>query len=134
VSDIFEALPASSSGKIEIESLTEGKEEQIMEDIIKHSVQTVYRRRSLGEKVRGLIEAIENGHVVHTGSDVASTDFGSLLIEVPELRTAILELTGGQESPDLVASAVEFLLEGLWVTKRINKDESGTRATYRARA
>ena len=33
-----------------------------------------------------------------------------------------------------VASAIEFIFEGLHLNKRLNKDETGTRATYRARA
>jgi magnesium chelatase subunit I len=33
-----------------------------------------------------------------------------------------------------VASAVELLLEGLHLSKRLNKDAVGARATYRARA
>jgi magnesium chelatase subunit I len=32
-----------------------------------------------------------------------------------------------------VASAVEFLLEGLHLSKRLNKDAAGTRAAYRGR-
>ncbi len=44
-----------------------------------------------------------------------------------------LGLTGGDESPAAVASAVEFILEGLHLSKRLNKDSSGARATYRSR-
>jgi magnesium chelatase subunit I len=33
----------------------------------------------------------------------------------------------------MVAAAVEFLLEGLHLSKRLNKDAAGARATYRSR-
>ncbi len=33
----------------------------------------------------------------------------------------------------MVASALEFLLEGLHLTKRLNKEAAGARATYRGR-
>jgi magnesium chelatase subunit I len=46
----------------------------------------------------------------------------------------IESLTGGDESPATVASAVEFVLEGLHLSKRLNKDASGSRATYRGRS
>ena len=42
--------------------------------------------------------------------------------------------TDGDESPAMVASAVEFLLEGLHLSKRLNKDAVGGRASYRARS
>ena len=44
------------------------------------------------------------------------------------------ELTGGDESPAAVASAVELVLEGLHLSKRLNKDAVDGRATYRSRS
>ena len=35
--------------------------------------------------------------------------------------------------PAAAASGIEFVLEGLHLTKRLNKDALGGRATYRAR-
>ena len=52
---------------------------------------------------------------------------------MPALRAPVAELTGGDESPAAVAAAVAFVLEGLHLSKRLNKDTSGTRATYRGR-
>jgi magnesium chelatase subunit I len=57
----------------------------------------------------------------------------TLVSEVPALRGPIAALTGDDESPAAVASAVEFLLEGLHLSKRLNKDAVGARATYRSR-
>jgi magnesium chelatase subunit I len=34
----------------------------------------------------------------------------------------------------VIASAIEFILEGLHLSKRLNKDASGARATYRGRS
>ena len=51
--------------------------------------------------------------------------------EIPGLREAIAEM-GPFESPALVASATEFLLEGLHLHQKLNKDTEGGRATYRA--
>jgi len=45
----------------------------------------------------------------------------------------VLALTGGSEDPAMVASATEFILEGLHLTKRLNKEAAGPRATYRGR-
>jgi magnesium chelatase subunit I len=45
----------------------------------------------------------------------------------------VVTLTGGSEDPALVASALEFLLEGLHLTKRLNKEAAGSRALYRGR-
>ncbi len=53
---------------------------------------------------------------------------------MPPLRAPVAALTEGDESPAAVAAAVTFVLEGLHLSKRLNKDTSGTSATYRSRS
>jgi magnesium chelatase subunit I len=134
ISDVLDAVPASSGGKIEIESMEEGRDGQILMTLVQKSVLDVYRRRNLGDKVRDLIAAFDEGAVVHTGSDIPSAQLAANLAEIPSLRAPVLELTGGNESPAVVASAVEFILDALHLNKRINRDQSAGRSTYRSRA
>jgi magnesium chelatase subunit I len=44
----------------------------------------------------------------------------------------VTDLAAG-ESPGAVASAVEFVLEGLHLSRRLNKESVGARSTYRGR-
>ena len=62
---------------------------------------------------------------MHAGDDVLSAEEAKLVSEIPALRQPVSSLTGGDESPAAVASAVEFILEGLHLTKRLNKDAVG---------
>jgi magnesium chelatase subunit I len=71
--------------------------------------------------------------VAHTGEDVTSAELAALVNDVDALREPVLALTGGDESPGAIASAVEFVLEGLHLSKRLNKDSAGLSATYRGR-
>ncbi|MFZ9864540.1 MAG: sigma 54-interacting transcriptional regulator, partial [Ilumatobacteraceae bacterium] len=118
ISDVLEAIPASSGGKIEIESLEEGREGLILQQLGQKSVLDVYRRRNLGDKVRDLIAAFDEGAIAHTGSDIASADLARMMADIPTLRAPVLELTGGNESPAVVASAIEFILDSLHLNKR----------------
>jgi magnesium chelatase subunit I len=128
------AIAASTSGKIEIESLEEGREAAILENLVRSAVLTVYKERITPDQVRDVITSFdEEGTVAHTGEDVSSADLVALLERVPALSTPVRSLTGGNESPAAVAAAVEFTLEGLHLSKRLNKDSLGARATYRAR-
>jgi magnesium chelatase subunit I len=129
----LEALPASTSGKVEIESLEEGREGAIVENLLKGAVLAVYKERVTPDQVRDVIAAFDEGVVAHTGEDIVSADEARLVEQVPALRAAVVSLTGGDESPAALASAVEFVLEGLHLSKRLNKDASGARATYRGR-
>lgn len=130
----LDALAASSGGKIEIESLEEGRDGIILENLVKGAVLTVYKERVTPDQVRDVIAAFEEGIVAHTGEDIASADEAQLVEQIPAMRAAVQSLTGGDESPAAVAAAVEFVLEGLHLSKRLNKDASATGATYRSRS
>jgi magnesium chelatase subunit I len=132
VSDL-DALASSTSGKVEIEALEEGRDEQIVEHLLRSAVLTVFKERVGTEAVREVIGAFDGGTIVHAGDDVISADEAKLVSDIPALRQPVAALTGGDESPAAVASAVEFILEGLHLSKRLNKDAVGARATYRAR-
>ena len=132
VSDL-EALVASTAGKIEIESVDDGREGAVFEQILRGAVLQVYKRRVSGDKTKELITAFESGTVVSTGEDVSSSELFGFAQQVPELQKLALSLLDGNESPASVASAVEFVLEGLHLAKRLNKDSAGARATYRSR-
>ncbi|MEZ5259993.1 MAG: sigma 54-interacting transcriptional regulator [Ilumatobacteraceae bacterium] len=128
----LDALAASTSGKIEIESLEEGREGAIIENLLRQAVLIVFKARVSPELVRDAVAAFEDGRVVHTGEDLTSADEAQILQDVPGLRNAVAALAGPEASAAMEAAAIEFLLEGLHLSKRLNKDASGTRATYRA--
>src|SRR6188768_3781540 len=56
ISDL-EALPASMMGKIEIESLEEGRDAQIAENLVKAAVLTVFKDRFTPERFRPIVTA-----------------------------------------------------------------------------
>ncbi|MGZ6969593.1 MAG: sigma 54-interacting transcriptional regulator, partial [Acidimicrobiia bacterium] len=131
VSDL-DALVASTAGKIEIETIDDGREGQVLERILKASVLEVFRSRVRAERLAELVRAFDDGRVVHTGEDVPSSEYAALVNDTPGLREALGDLGVG-ETPAGLASAIEFVLEGLHLAKRLNKDAVGARATYRAR-
>ncbi len=133
VSDL-DALAASTSGKVELDTLDEDGGE-VIERLVKQSVLTVFRDRVDVGALRGVLDAFDDGRVVHAGEDVAAVDEAHLVEEIPALRAAVAELVGDDDRPAVLASAVEFVLEGLHLSKRLNKDADhrGVRATYRSR-
>jgi magnesium chelatase subunit I len=130
------ALAASTSGKVEIESLEEGRDGIILENLVKAAVLTVFKDLVALDQVRDVVEAFEEGVVAHTGEEIASTELARLIDEMPALRAAVYSLSGGDESPAAIAAAVEFVLEGLHLSKRLNKDTvaGSSAATYRGRS
>jgi len=132
ISDL-QALVSSTQGKVEIESLEEGREEAILSRLVSAAVLLVFRRRVHLADPQAVVGAFTADTVVHAGDDLPTSAYEGTLTQLPALSGPVLSLTGGSEDPGVVASAVEFLLEGLHLTKRLNKESAGARATYRGR-
>jgi magnesium chelatase subunit I len=131
VSDL-DALVSSTAGKVEFETIDDGREEQVLERIVKASVLEVFRDRLRPEKLTDVVTAFDEGLIAHTGEDVPATEYADVLRRAPALRGALAELGVG-ETPGGAAAAVEFVLEGLHLSKRLNKDAAAGRAAYRSR-
>ncbi len=132
ISDL-QSLISSTQGKVEIESLEEGRDEVILAQLINAAVLLVFRRRVHLAEPQAVVGAFTEDTVVHAGDDLPATAYAETLELVPALSAPVLALTGGSEDPAMVASATEFILEGLHLTKRLNKEAAGARATYRGR-
>ena len=72
VSDL-EALVASTAGKLEFETVDDGREEQVLDRIVHASVLETFRARTRPEKLTDVVNAFDGGQVVITGEDIAST-------------------------------------------------------------
>src|SRR4029077_13821443 len=95
---------------------------------------TFSRYASLDD-LEGVVEAFEDGFTIETGDRTPSRDYVNLVHEVPGMHVALdrlgaYDLTDGGEEPAVVASAVEFLLEGLHLARRLNKDRIPTGTVY----
>jgi magnesium chelatase subunit I len=131
VSDL-EALVSSTTGKVEIEAFEEGRAEATLDRLMKAAVLGVFKDRCPPERFRAVLGDFDSGSVVHTGDDVPSAAYVEALGRLPALRAAALPLAGS-ETPAAVASALELVLEGLHLSRRLNKDSVGSRATYSSR-
>jgi magnesium chelatase subunit I len=131
--DDLDALAASSIGKIEIEALEDGREGVIFDNLVKGAVLTVFKDRVDPMHTTPIVDAFEEGLIVQTGEDMTSDQLAALVEQVPALREPVGVLAAGDASAPSVAAAVEFVLEGLHLSKRLNKDDSGTSVTYRGR-
>ncbi len=135
VSDLG-AVVASTVGKVELESIgDESPEERIVERLITKALYATFTRRVTLDDLDPVVEAFEEGFIVETGERTPSREYVAWAREVPGLRDAVRDLgtfdvTDGAEEPAVVASAVEFLLEGLHLARRINKERVAGGTVY----
>ncbi|MFN8105426.1 MAG: sigma 54-interacting transcriptional regulator [Acidimicrobiia bacterium] len=131
VSDLA-ALAASTMGKVEFETVDDGREGQIVERLVSKAVLAVYRSEVRADEVRPLLAAVEDGLSVEVGADMTSASIVAQIDGLAEPFPAALMRIGG-ETPGGIAAALELVLEGLHLSKRLNKDPFGDRTLYTAR-
>ena len=119
---------ASTVGKVELESIgDDAPEERIVERLITKALYATFSRLASLDDLDPVVDAFESGFTVEIGERTPSREYVAWMHEVPGLSTAVRDLgtfdvTDGAEEPAVVASAVEFILEGLHLARRINKD------------
>ena len=129
VSDLPYLVPAIS-GKLEFETVEDGREEQIIDRLIQGAVLAVFNRYfSLGE-LETVVARFKAGFAVEVGDQTPSADYSKLVNQTEGLSAAVEKLGVGRSRP-AVSSAAEFVLEGLHLNKRLNKDKIGGRFQYR---
>ncbi len=124
------AVVASTAGKIELETLgDETREDRVIEKLAARAVVNVFNRHFAISELLPLIERFESGIEAEVGELAPSSSHERLVAELPELRRSIGRLDLG-ESPAGLASGVEFVLEGLHLNRRLNKERRGGGVRY----
>ena len=125
------ALVASTTGKVELETLSdETPEERIVDRLLTRAIHNTFGRLVDIDDLDEVVDAFEEGLTMETGELVPAADYVRWMREVPGLGEVARGL-GASDSPSSIASAVEFILEGLHLNRRLNKDRTGSGARYR---
>jgi magnesium chelatase subunit I len=136
VSDLG-AVIASTAGKVELESVGEDvPEERVVERLITKALYTTFGRRMDADDLDEIVDAFDAGLVLETGDRIPSREYVRWMREIPGLPEAVRRLgidpaAGEPATGPLVASAVEFVLEGLHLQRRLNKDRAAGGVIYR---
>jgi magnesium chelatase subunit I len=122
VTDVYAALP-SITGKFEMEYEGELKE-TVAREIIRSAVANVADAYLAGLETRQVVEWFDLGGTLQLGDTMSAADVLTHATEVQGLVD--LARSAGiprQAAPPLLASAIDFVLEGLYATKKISRSE-----------
>lgn len=132
ICDVPTAVP-TLLGKVEFEMGEEGREREVLEHLLRVAVAESFRDRLAGLDLSGFTDLFAEGAVVETGELVSASELLAQIGTVPGLSKVLDRLGHGDDaSPGEVAAAVEFVLEGLHLTRRIDKDTVAGRTVYGA--
>jgi len=128
ITDLPAIIP-SSAGKLEMETWEEGDDQTVLEKIIKTAVLNVFRRHFEISQFNELVQRFDAGLTFEVSEGQPADRYAAILRELPGMDKALKSL-GLEKRPALAASGVEFVLEGLHLSKRINKTELDGAAIY----
>ncbi|MEU2348276.1 sigma 54-interacting transcriptional regulator [Modestobacter sp. NPDC049651] len=137
VVDLPSVVPASR-GKVEFADAgsdpDDDRELEVLAHLLRQATAQTFRARCGGLDLTGLQEHFTSGDTVESGDLVPAAQLLGQLGTVPNLAQLLgrLGVPEGEESPEQAAAAVEFALEGLYLTRRLAKDTDGGRTVYGA--
>ena len=138
VSDL-PAVVSSMTGKIEVESLGDLREDRIVEKLIQGAVLAAFNARFRPSEFEQLVTRFETGLVMEASESMPSEKYMAKALELPGMRQAVDRLNregqgagpAAEDGPAVVASAIEFILEGLHLSRKLNKDRTAGKTRYR---
>jgi magnesium chelatase subunit I len=129
ISDLPYVIP-TITGKVEFETVEDGKEEQIIEKLIQGAVVAVFNRYFNVVDMEDVVTRFKAGLSAEVADTLPSAKYVELVKNVDGLSAAVAKLDPG-ENTALIASATEFIFEGLHLNKRLNKDRVAGKVQYR---
>ena len=129
VSDLPYVIPAIA-GKVEFETVEDGKEEQILDKLIQGAVLAVFNRYFSVSDFEDVVTRFKSGISTEVGDMMPSGNYDRVVKQVEGLGAHVAKVEP-KASPAVQASIVEFILEGLHLNKRLNKDKVGGKLQYR---
>jgi magnesium chelatase subunit I len=120
----LEAVPAVLRGKLEFASGEEGREDEVLEHLLRRAIADTARYTLRGVDLTPLADAVAK-RSVRTGERVPAAEVVAALPSVRVLTEVARRLGAeGTEDPGPMASAAELALEYLFLTRKLAKDES----------
>jgi magnesium chelatase subunit I len=123
-------------GKVEFEVSEEGNEREVLTHLLRRATVETFRAHLSATDLGALIERFDAGLTIETGDLVPAARLLEQLGPLPGLAHVLerLGMDDGAETPALAAAAIEFAMEGLFLNRRIAKDEvpvgDGRRTVY----
>ena len=132
-------LAASSRGKLELTmSEEEGQEDKLVTSLIEEAIRQLFKEKFRISQFHDTVDGFEEDLTFETGSQLPVSRYSDQLDSFPEMKEEVIrfaeknepEWSGGSMRQSLLASIAEFVLEGLHVHNRLNKNTQSGQASF----
>jgi magnesium chelatase subunit I len=130
ITDLKAAYPAIT-GKIELEyEAVDTSKEKIVEDLINRATKIVFDKYFRTDDLSSVIESFHNGTAVEISQAKPSADYKEIIKSINGLDRTLSGLVDEKTLP-LMSSAIEFVLDGLHLSNKLNREERKEGLVYK---
>jgi magnesium chelatase subunit I len=122
-------IVASTIGKVETEGFEEKNEQRIIDELTKRAVLIVFNRYFQFDEFEPIVKKFNGGFSVETSDNLSAKSYVRYMNEIPGMAKLVKKITD-TDTPETVASIVEFILEGAHLNKRLNKTKVKGKTVY----
>jgi magnesium chelatase subunit I len=116
------SVTSTLRGKVEFESGEEGREVEVLSHLLRTATAETFRNRLAGIDLSSFINLVADGNIIETGDLVPADEILRQVGTVPGLAKVLDRLDlGDAPGRGEAAAGVEFVLEGLHLTRRMSK-------------
>jgi magnesium chelatase subunit I len=113
-----------------LESVGDIREEKLIEKLVQGALLSAWNRRFAVGDFDDVVTRFHNGLTIEVSDTMPSMEYVHQAADLKGMKAALTKLET-QGNPAAVAAAVEFVLEGLHLSRRLNKDKSTGGVRYR---
>jgi magnesium chelatase subunit I len=125
------AIISSTAGKLELESFSEdGREDKLIRHLINEAVKQTFDKYFDVSSLAGVVSAFHEGATAIVSDSLPSEEYLRQFSGIGDLLSKA-ESFCPQCSSAMLASVVEFILEGLYLHNRVHKEMLGAQVRYK---
>jgi magnesium chelatase subunit I len=129
ITDMKSTYPAIA-GKLELEyEAVDSTEADLVENLSRRAVKTVFDEHFRVDDLSSIVDSFQNGMTVEVSQAMSSQAYMDAMHAITGMEKALQSIIDPESAPE-VSSAMEFILDGLHLSNKLNRDEKGEGLVY----
>lgn len=129
ITDMKSTYPAIA-GKLEFEyEAVDSSESELVENLSRRAVKTVFDEHFRVDDLSSIVDSFQNGMTVEVSQAMSSQAYLEAMHAITGMKKALQSIVDPESAPE-VSSAMEFILDGLHLSNKLNREEKGEGLIY----
>lgn len=129
ITDMKSTYPAIA-GKLELEyEAVDSSESELVENLSRRAIKTVFDEHFRVDDLSSIVDSFQNGMTVEVSQAMSSQAYLEAMHAITGMKKALQSIVDPESAPE-VSSAMEFILDGLHLSNKLNREEKGEGLIY----